>query len=125
MGSGSLLGEMIEEALLQVHTVFPAKVISVSGDFANVQPLAMIKAKGMAAKQQAPLNHVPILKSARKIGTTTIEGREVATAKMPAPGDIVLCAACERDITETRKGKMAVPVTGHHMLSSSVLIGVL
>lgn len=98
---------MINNALMQTHTAFCAKVISVSGNLAKVQPLNMIKAKGGNAQKQAVITKVPILK-------------HVGTLKS---GDTVFCVCAERDITETRKGKFALPVQGRHMISDAVIVG--
>ena len=43
---GTVFQGMIDQALLQVHTGFFAKVVSVSGNMATVQPLNMVKAAG-------------------------------------------------------------------------------
>lgn len=40
-------------------------------------------------------------------------------------GDIVVCVCGERDITEARNGKNAVPALGHHSMSDSIIVGVL
>ena len=44
---------MINNALMQTHTAFCGKVISVSGNLAKVQPLNMVKALGGKAQKQA------------------------------------------------------------------------
>ena len=98
---------MIENALLNTHTAFCGKVISVSGSYAKVQPLNMVKAIGGKAQKQAVIPNVPILKH--------VEGVK--------KGDTVFCMCAERDITETRKGKYALPVIGRHMLSDAVIVG--
>ena len=98
---------MINNALMQTHTAFCAKVLSVSGNTAKEQPLNMVKAKGGKAQKQAPITDVPIL-------------QHVGTLKK---GETVFCVCAERDITETRKGKFATPVQGRHMLSDAVIVG--
>lgn len=98
---------MINNALMQTHTAFCGKVISVSGRTAKVQPLNMIKAVGGSAKKQAVIPDVPILQHVGEV----------------YKGDTVYCLCAERDITETRKGIFALPVLGRHMLSSAVIIG--
>lgn len=98
---------MINNALMNTHTAFCGKVISVSGRFAKVQPLNMVKAKGGKAQKQAVIPSVPILRH--------VEGVK--------KGDTVFCVCAERDITETRKGKYALPVSGRHMLSDAVIVG--
>lgn len=98
---------MINNALMATHTAFCATVISVSGNSAKVQPLNMIKAIGGKAQKQAVIENVPIL-------------QHVGAVKK---GDTVYCLCAERDITDTKKGKFALPVAGRHMLSSAVIIG--
>ena len=119
---------MIEQALLNLHTTYLAKVISVSGNTAKVQPLNMIKAVGQTAVKQAIIT-APVARNVRKFGSTTvyIEGHSfsVPTVTGIESGDIVVCVCGERDITEALKGKCAVPPQGHHRISDSVVIGVL
>lgn len=112
--------QMMEQALLQVHTGFCAKVISVSGNLASVQPLNMVKAVGGQARPQAVIPNCPILESAVKFTSLS-----PAAARRVQTGDTVYCICADRDISETRGGAFAAPVTGHHMLSSAVVAGIL
>jgi len=115
---------LINNALMVTHTAFCGKVISVKGNLAKVQPLNMVKAKGGNAQKQAVITDVPILQPAYK-ATVTYEGEECEvkyTCDIKA-GDTVYCVCAERDITETRKGKFALPVQGRHMLSDAVIVG--
>lgn len=120
--------DMIEQALLNLHTCYLAKVISVSGSTAKVQPLNMIKAVGQAAIKQAVVT-APIASNVRKFGTTTITidgySFSVPTVSGISSGDIVICVCGERDITEALKGKCGVPPLGHHRISDSLIVGVL
>lgn len=112
--------QMIEQALLQVHTGFCAKVIGVSGNLASVQPLNMVKAVGGQAKPQAVVPNCPVLESAVKFTALS-----PAACRKVQSGDTVYCICAERDISETRGGTFATPVAGHHMLSSAVVVGIL
>lgn len=105
--ASNVIQGLINNALMQTHTAFCGKVISVSGSTAKVQPLNMIKAKGGNAQKQAVIPSVPILKH---VGAVAV-------------GDTVFCVCAERDITETRKGKFDLPVQGRHMLSDAVIVG--
>ena len=108
MSAGSnVINTMIENALMQTHTAFCGKVISVSGSLAKVQPLNMVKAVGGKSQKQAVIVNVPILKHVTDLKA----------------GDTVFCMCAERDITETRKGKFALPVRGRHRLSDAVIVG--
>ena len=123
----SVMSEMIEKKLLNLHTAYFAKVISVSGKTAKIQPLNMIKAQGQSAKKQAVLT-VPIMQNVRKFSTrqVKIEGTTITipTVSNIEAGDIVYCLCGERDITDTRKGNFAIPPSGHHRISDSVIIGI-
>lgn len=126
--ASSVQKSLIEQELLKLHTGYFAKVLSVSGNTAKIQPLNMIKAVGQTAKKQAVLT-VPITQNVRKFSTQKIEvsGTKITIPKIETieKGDTVFCLCGERDITETKKGKFAVPPTGHHRISDSVIIGVM
>ena len=107
---------MINNALMQTHTAFCGKVISVSGNLAKVQPLNMVKALGGKAQKQAVITNVPILQPTYKAENVSYELNIKA-------GDTVYCVCAERDITETRKGKFTLPVIGRHMISDAVIVG--
>ena len=51
--------------------------------------------------------------------------KEMAVLSPISKGDIVVCACSERDITEAKNGKIAVPANRHHSLSDTIIIGVL
>lgn len=123
-GTSNVLQGMIENALMQTHTAFCGKVISVSGNFAKVQPLNMVKAVGGKAQKQAVIPKVPILQPTYK-ATVKYGGKtcEVEYENDIKAGDTVFCVCAERDITETRKGTFALPVSGRHMLSDAVIVG--
>lgn len=110
MGFGETFDNMIEEKLLNLHTAFVAKVVSVSGNTCTVQPLDKIKAYGQAAKTQAVITKVPVLSHVR--------------ASLDK-GDIVLCVCAERDITSSVKGAITTPPVGHHQLSSAIVVGII
>lgn len=133
---GAVFESMIDQALLQVHTGFCGKVVSVNGNLASVQPLNMIKEMGGQAKQQAVIPNCPILQNAKKfvkkeIRTTTAgdptHGHSVTVWDVAdvVSGDTVYCVCADRDISETRNGTFATPVAGHHSLAGAVVIGVL
>ena len=129
----SVFSTMINNALMQTHTAFCGKVISVSGNLAKVQPLNMVKAKGGKSQKQAVITDVPILQPTYKIevtytdrtGEETLQNQKcnVTYKNDIKAGDTVFCVCAERDITETRKGNFALPVRGRHMLSDAVIVG--
>jgi len=124
---------MINNALMGTHTAFCGKVISVSGDFAKVQPLNMTKAIGGTAQKQAVIPKVPILKPTYGVKVTytdrtekqtySNQKAEVEVVNNIKAGDTVFCVCAERDITETRKGNYDTPVQGRHDLSNAVIVG--
>lgn len=134
--NGTVIQELMEQALLQVHTAFVGKVISVNGSLASVQPLNMVKAIGGQPQKQAVIPNCPVLQNARKfvrVSRPTSSGgspSHMHTVSMwdivqPEPGDTVFCVCADRDISETRTGSFATPVAGHHSLAGAVVVGVL
>lgn len=107
--SAKILDQFIEQKLLNLHTAFLAKVLSVSNNrTAKIQPLNMIKANGENGKKQTAMTGVPIMKNV-----------SVST------NDTAVCICIERDISETKEGNFAVPQIGHHRISDAVIIGVI
>lgn len=149
MGNLNFINNLIENKLKALHTAYLAKVLSVSGKTAKIQPLGYVKAYGETAQKQSPLSNVPI--ATQKIVSKTIEVVDDVTLKLEkdgdnvtdvkvnitnktitipqvesiSAGDIVICVCCERDITEAKHGNNAVPAIGHHSMSDSVIVGVL
>lgn len=113
---------MINSALLQIHTAYIGKVISVNSNItkATVQPLNLIKTKD-GTKTQAVQKNIPVINSARYKVTEVVPER---FEKLKS-GDLVLCVCADRDITQALKGKNSVPVKGHHDISASIVVGIL
>lgn len=107
---------LVEQKLLSLHTCYLAKVLSTSGNMANIQPLSLVKPVGGNAKKQAVIENVPIN---RTVLYVLQENSENLTGKVA----IVIC--CERDISQTRKGIFALPSLRRHSLSDSIIIGYL
>lgn len=118
--NGSVFNTMIEQALLQVHTGFIGKAVSVKGNLATVQPLNLVKSVGGQPVMQAVVENCPVLDGAVKFLNTS-----PASVRRVQAGDIVYCVCADRDISETRLGVAATPVAGHHMISSAVVVGIL
>ena len=135
----------IEEALLNIHTAFIGIVVGMNGeDKAKVQPLNLIKQYGEKPQKQAVLTDVPILEHVRHIELYETEidggahsqytgsgvhthgthGGHVRLKPLEA-GDIVFCVCSDRDITQTKKGKSALPALGHHEIKDAVIVGCL
>lgn len=123
MGYGTVIKNMIEQELLDMHTAYLGKVLSISGNNATVQPLGMYKQYGEKAKSQAVVNALIVGSAKYKI---TGISDNIPTVKAISVGDIVICVCCDRDITEAKKGKNTeLPVNIVHSLSSSVIVGIL
>lgn len=121
----SLFENMIEEKLLGLRTAYIAKVVSLKGNTATVQPMTMIKQYGKPAQKAKVVSDVPILSNAKyKFVNEDTEPIELKPVPISA-GDLVLCVCCDRDITEARRGNIATPQIRHHSLSDSVIVGIL
>nr|DAW44151.1 MAG TPA: baseplate protein [Caudoviricetes sp.] len=127
MANSTYINDAIEQALLNVHTGFIAKVVNVSGDIATIQPLAMNKAVGGESSVPAIITACPVISSCGKYESFICQatGNECVKFKKVQTGDIVFCVCADRDISETRHGGMATPRPGHHEISFAVVIGVL
>lgn len=102
---------LVEQKLLATHTCYLGKVTRVNGNFADVQPLSLIKAvSDTSGTKQALVPNVPICQH---------------TAEYVAVGSVVVCVCCERDISQTRHGQFALPSLRRHSLSDSIIIGCL
>lgn len=131
MNASTVLDNLIESKLLNVHTGFIGKVLSVQAGYTRctVQPLARIKAYGKKAKNQTVISNVPILLHARvkKIELHCNPDTHEITAEKTyiEAGDIVFCVCGDRDISETVNGSFATPPQGHHNIKDAVVVGIL
>ena len=133
MGYAKVIEDMIEEKLLCLHTAFVGKVTKVYLDKdnwrpykADVQPLSMISLVNGKTVKPAVIKDVPILDNAKyKLNVSLDEDKATSsiTGTRMQKGAIVFCLCGERDITDTKKGKMAVPPLGHHQMKDCVIIG--
>lgn len=145
---GNPIEGMIEEKLLNLHTAFIGKVISVENEYiCSVQPLDKIKAYGQKAQSQAVITKVPILNHVRhyklvkqtlQVSDTYSGGGNISPATHPTAdneghirieplraGDIVLCVCAERDISSSSKGVSTTPPVGHHQIKDAIVIGLI
>ena len=127
MANSTYINDAIEQALLNVHTGFIAKIVGTSGDIATIQPLAMNKSVGGESSVPAIITACPVISSCGKYESFICQatGNECVKFKKVQAGDIVFCVCADRDISETRHGGIATPRPGHHEISFAVVIGVL
>ena len=147
-GMSAALNGLVEEKLLNMHTAFIGKIVSMSGaSMCSVKPLDKIKAYGQSAKSQAVITKVPILNHVRryelvkqslKVTDTYTGGGSISPNPHPSAdnvghlkvsplkaGDIVLCVCADRDISSSAKGMSTIPPVGHHDIKDAVVIGFL
>ena len=114
-----LINDMIEEKLYKVHTSYVAKVLSVNGNKATIQPLHKTKERGFTANTYSVVQNVPICRFPLRNGDTVTN----YTLDIKS-GSIVLVTACERSIDTS--GDYYLPRTGsHHSIQDSVIVGVI
>ncbi len=122
MGQLKFIENIVEKEMLDLHTAFLARVLSLSGNQAKIQPMGLTKEVGGTAKSYAPLASVPVTKQAQY--KVSVEDGEITVSPLLV-GDIVICVCCDRDITEAKCGKNVLPPVGHHNMSDCVIVGVL
>lgn len=134
----------VEEALLNMHTAFIGIVVGMNGGKAKVQPLNLIKQYGEKPTKQAVITDVPILEHVKHIELYEVEisggnhaqyqgsgshthGKHGGHVRLVpvGVGDIVFCVCADRDITQARQGKSALPALGHHEIKDAVIVGCL
>lgn len=130
MSFSTMVKNIVEEESKKIHCAFLAKILSVSGEKAKIQPLGLIRDYGGTAKKQAPITNVHISSSARyKITSKTItcDGvrQTVAVPTSIAKGDVVLCVCCDRNIDAALKGQNSLPPVGYHNQSDCIIVSII
>lgn len=122
----NLINKSIDEKMKNLHCAFIAKILSVSGNKARIQPLGLTKQYGGTAQKQAVISGVHIARSALyKFTTTNIDNKTVAVPEKISVGDIVLCVCCDRNIDAALKGKNELPPVGFHNKSDCVIVSII
>lgn len=127
----TIVKNIVEEESKKLHVAFIAKILSVSGNKAKIQPLGLIRDYGGTAQNQAPITNVHISSSARyKITSKKITdgNNKEQTIAVPTPigkGDIVLCVCCDRNIGAALKGENSLPPAGYHNKSDCVIVSII
>ena len=136
MSLGTVVDDLIEEKLKYVHVAFLAKILSINGDKAKIQPLGLIKQYGGTSQKQSVLTGVHIAESAKyKFTRKTIsymtnlfgdkKEQEIVEPKPIEVGDIVMCVCCDRNIDAALKGENALPPAGYHRKSDCVIVAII
>ena len=143
MGSYKFLDMLMEQKINSVHTAYLAKVLSVSGNTAKIQPLGMYEDANGKLKKQSVLSNVPIAKNVWHYTlvkqtmsvsgdcslspTVHPTGDNVGHIKIEPikAGDIVVCICCESNISDAKKGENTLTVGARHSMSDSVIIALL
>lgn len=130
---------LMDGKLSGVHTAYLAKVLSISGRTAKIQPLGLYEDADGTKKAQSVLTKVPIAKSVRTSNPSVsfscpqYEGNDEdgprASCNCWQPrlsvGDIAVCICCEQNISEAKRGVNALPPSGRFSMSDSIIIGFL
>lgn len=149
------INDIVESKLLELHTAFLAKVVAVNGKKYSIKPLAKYKQYGKEAQEYPVITNVYRTKgmasgkSSSSAHSHTVESTTTSTESLHEhtvpqsstseaggeldisvqipikEGDIVLCVALERDITNLVNGQTNLPFTGvHHRINDAIIIDV-
>ena len=126
MSYSSVFKKMIDNKVNNLNVAFLAKILSVSGSKAKIQPLGLVKGSGTTTRKQAVLTSVHIADSARyKFSTREIEGVTVAVPTPIQKNDTVLCVCCNQNIDAALKGENALPPSGYHNKADCVIVAII
>ena len=123
---------LFNDKLLNLHTAFLGKVLSVQAGMARVQPLNMYMATNGEALEPTVVSSVvpPYVKLKTETITYRTSGDMIESKTVLVPqdlekGDIVFCGVCERDISNAKNGIISQPAKRHHNMNDSVILCVL
>lgn len=118
------VNSMINQRLLDTHTSFLARVISIELNKMTVRPLFAYKAYGGKAAAASVINAVPVLFPFKYVYYVDEETEELIKIEQEKvrEGDTVYCGVCDRDITEAKKGADFQTSPRHHDLSDSIVV---
>lgn len=127
--------EFVNQALLKIRTADLAKVESIIGDKAILQPLTMHKPLGGVATKQSVISAIIPRNIKCKEQTITYKipmknGKETDTTTFLVPdklavGDIVVVGFCDRDISYAKDGIISETTNRHHDVNDGVILRVL
>lgn len=127
----TFFNKIVNNAVINIHTAYIAKVLSVDGTRAMVQPLTYAKNASGQTVEQAPVSaFIPsnVKYAVKNITYRVSDTSETTAVLVPEElqeGDIVYCGVCERDISSAVTGVMADLPTRHHDMNDSVILKVL
>ena len=119
----TIVKNIVAEESKSLHVAFIARVLTVSGKRAKIQPLGLTREYGGTAKAQAPLGKVPIAESAKYKFTSDKDGKAVVSPI--EKGDLVLCVCCDRNIDAALRGENSLPPAGYHSKSDCIIVAIL
>ena len=124
MSAANTINNLLDFSGLQIHTAFPARIISISGNTATVQPLFNTN-----GTMTAPIAGVPLPQSVLKPSpqSETVEDDEVEWTEYvpPDPGDIVYCVCAEKPLGSTWRGSAENNPGGlHHRMGDAGIVAV-
>lgn len=132
MNGINYIGQAIEQKLLQVRTADLARVVSVDGNTARLQPLTMHKAVGGNAIKQSIISAVipQNIKVREQTITYMANSQDTGTLTVLVPDelavdDIVIVGVCDRDISNAKRGVISEATNRHHDINDSVILRVL
>lgn len=132
MSLNNFVDTRIKQAMLNINTAYLAKVLSVNGRKALVQPLTVHKSVGGKAKEQTPVSaYVPTdIKFKHRELTYMISEDKTDTIYVVVPaelevGDIVYVGVCDRDISNALNGVISEATSRHHDINDGVILRVL
>ena len=131
MSLQKLINDVFDEKSKSLYVAFIAKILSVSGNKAKIQPLGLTKQYGGTAQEQSVIAGVHISQSALyKFSTDTIsfddgETHSLGVIEPIAAGDIVLCVCCDRNIDAALKGRNELPPVGCHNKADCVIVSII
>ena len=132
MSEFGYFSNITKEAVLQIHTAYLGKVLSVDGNTARIQPLTMYKTIDGQPKEQSTTKAIipPNIKFKTEQITyleseTSHKTKTIVVPANLAVGDIVYVGVCERDITYAKNGVIREATPRHHDINDGVILRVL
>lgn len=131
MNELKFLHNFVNQKILNIHTSYLGKVLSVKGDTARLKPLGVYRATGGEAMEQKTTTALipPNIKFRTetityRISDTESESKTVLMPENLAVGDIVYVGICDRDISNAKNGNTNEATARHHNINDGVILQV-